>query len=120
MPLGSTRSNPESSFSERGKPIYITALGSGAILVDNGNIKLIGNVKMHGYVKKIEPVESFLTHASFMRILSLTVVPINRTLYKLLFIAANAFFISMRRKIYLTVLPQQRQSHLPYESSLNH
>lgn len=31
-------------IAERGKTVYATALGSGAILVDNGNIKLIGDV----------------------------------------------------------------------------
>lgn len=31
---------------ERGKPVYATVLLSGAILVDNGNIKPIGNVKI--------------------------------------------------------------------------
>lgn len=31
---------------ERGKPIYATVLGAGAILVDNGNIKLLGDVKV--------------------------------------------------------------------------
>lgn len=33
-------------LSERGKTIYATAVRSGAILVDNGNIKLIGDVKI--------------------------------------------------------------------------
>lgn len=33
-------------ISERGKPVYVSALGAGAILVDNGNIKLLGNVKI--------------------------------------------------------------------------
>lgn len=32
-------------ITERGKPVYATALQSGAILVDNGKIKLLGNVK---------------------------------------------------------------------------
>lgn len=32
-------------LAEKGKTVYATALGSGAIVVDNGNIKLIGNVK---------------------------------------------------------------------------
>lgn len=31
-------------IAERGKTVYATALGSGAILIDNGDIKLIGNV----------------------------------------------------------------------------
>lgn len=35
----------ERVIAERGKTVYATALDSGAILVDNGNIKLIGNVK---------------------------------------------------------------------------
>ena len=34
-------------ITERGKTVYATALGSGAIVVDNGNIKLIGNVKTY-------------------------------------------------------------------------
>ena len=34
-------------IAERGKPVYATALGAGAIVVDNGNIKLIGNVKAY-------------------------------------------------------------------------
>lgn len=34
-------------IAERGKTVYATALGSGAIVVDNGNIKLIGNVKAY-------------------------------------------------------------------------
>ena len=34
-------------IAERGKPVYATLLRSGAILVDNGNIKLIGNVKAY-------------------------------------------------------------------------
>lgn len=33
-------------LSERGKTVYATAVRSGAILVDNGNIKLIGDVKI--------------------------------------------------------------------------
>lgn len=33
-------------LSERGKTVYATAVRSGAILVDNGNIKLLGNVKV--------------------------------------------------------------------------
>lgn len=33
-------------IAERGKPVYATALGSGAILIDNGNIKPIGNVQI--------------------------------------------------------------------------
>lgn len=33
-------------LSERGKTVYATALRSGAILVDNGNIKLLGDVKV--------------------------------------------------------------------------
>ncbi len=32
-------------ITERGKPVYATAFGAGAILIDNGNMKLIGNVK---------------------------------------------------------------------------
>lgn len=32
-------------IAERGKTVYATVRGSGAILVDNGSIKLIGNVK---------------------------------------------------------------------------
>ena len=32
-------------IAERGKTVYATALGSGTILVDNGRIKLIGDVK---------------------------------------------------------------------------
>lgn len=31
---------------ERGKPVYATVSGAGAILVDNGSMKLIGNVKV--------------------------------------------------------------------------
>lgn len=34
-------------IAERGKTVYATALGSGAIVIDNGNIKLIGNVKVY-------------------------------------------------------------------------
>ena len=34
----------ERVIAERGKTVYATVSGSGAILVDNGNIKLIGNV----------------------------------------------------------------------------
>ena len=34
-------------IAERGKTVYATALGAGAILVDNGEIKLIGNVKVY-------------------------------------------------------------------------
>jgi len=30
---------------ERGKPVYATVAQTGAILVDNGNIKLLGDVK---------------------------------------------------------------------------
>lgn len=33
-------------LAERRKTVYATALGSGAILSDNGNIKLLGNVKV--------------------------------------------------------------------------
>ncbi len=33
-------------IAERGKPVYATASGAGAILIDNGNMKLIGNVKV--------------------------------------------------------------------------
>lgn len=33
-------------LSERGKTVYATALNSGAILIDNGNIKLLGDVKV--------------------------------------------------------------------------
>ena len=32
-------------ISERGKTVYATAMQSGAILVDDGNIRLLGNVK---------------------------------------------------------------------------
>ena len=34
-------------IAERGKTVYATSLRSGAILVDNGKIKLIGNVKVY-------------------------------------------------------------------------
>ena len=34
-------------IAERSKPVYATAFGAGAIVVDNGNIKLIGNVKTY-------------------------------------------------------------------------
>ncbi len=34
-------------IAERGKTVYAAALGSGAIVIDNGNIKLIGNVKAY-------------------------------------------------------------------------
>jgi hypothetical protein len=33
-------------LAERGKTVYATSAQTGAILVDNGNIKLIGDVKM--------------------------------------------------------------------------
>ena len=33
-------------IAEREKPVYATASGAGAILIDNGNMKLIGNVKV--------------------------------------------------------------------------
>lgn len=33
-------------LTERGKTVYATALNSGAIIVDNGNIKLLGDVKV--------------------------------------------------------------------------
>lgn len=33
-------------LTERGKTVYATVSGSGAILVDNGNVKLLGNVKV--------------------------------------------------------------------------
>ena len=33
-------------LAERGKTVYATALGAGAILADNGNIKLLGDVKV--------------------------------------------------------------------------
>ena len=32
-------------LAERGKTVYATAVRSGAILVDNGNLKLLGDVK---------------------------------------------------------------------------
>jgi uncharacterized membrane protein YkvA (DUF1232 family) len=35
-------------LAERGKTVYATALGAGAILADNGNIKLLGDVKVFG------------------------------------------------------------------------
>lgn len=35
-------------ITERGKPVYATASGAGAILIDNGNMKLIGNVGVFG------------------------------------------------------------------------
>lgn len=35
-------------FAERGKTVYATAVRSGAILVDNGNLKLLGDVKVFG------------------------------------------------------------------------
>lgn len=35
-------------ITERGKPVYATAFEAGAILIDNGNMKLIGNVKVNG------------------------------------------------------------------------
>lgn len=31
---------------ERGKTVYATAAGSGAVLVDNGNLKLLGKVRV--------------------------------------------------------------------------
>ena len=34
-------------IAERGKPVYATVLGNGAMLIDNGNIKLIGNVETY-------------------------------------------------------------------------
>lgn len=37
---------------ERGKPVYATAAGAGAILIDNGSVKLIGNVKAFNNQKK--------------------------------------------------------------------
>lgn len=37
----------ERVIAERGKTVYATALRAGAILVDNGNIRLIGNVKIY-------------------------------------------------------------------------
>ena len=33
-------------ITERGKPVYATASRAGTILIDNGNMKLIGNVKV--------------------------------------------------------------------------
>lgn len=39
-------------ISERGKNVYATVLGSGAILADNGKIKLIGNVMTYNKQKK--------------------------------------------------------------------
>lgn len=33
-------------IAERGKTVYATAAGAGAILVDNGNVKLLGDVKV--------------------------------------------------------------------------
>ena len=33
-------------LAERGKTVYATVAQTGAILVDNGNIKLLGDVKM--------------------------------------------------------------------------
>ncbi len=33
-------------IAERGKPVYATVSGAGAIIVDNGKMKLIGNVKV--------------------------------------------------------------------------
>lgn len=36
----------ERVLTERGKTVYATVSGSGAILVDNGNVKLLGNVKI--------------------------------------------------------------------------
>ncbi len=35
-------------IAERGKPVYATSTGRGAIIIDNGNIKTIGNVKVFG------------------------------------------------------------------------
>ena len=35
----------ERVLAERGKTVYATALMSGGIIVDNGNIKLLGDVK---------------------------------------------------------------------------
>ncbi len=35
-------------IAERGKPVYATASRHGAIIIDNGNIKPIGNVKVFG------------------------------------------------------------------------
>ena len=37
----------ERVISERGKTVYATVLGTGAIIVDNGDIKLIGHVKTY-------------------------------------------------------------------------
>ena len=34
-------------IAERGKPVYATALGAGAVIVENGTIKLIGNVQAY-------------------------------------------------------------------------
>lgn len=42
-------------IAERGKTVYATARGAGAILVDNGNIKLLGEVKVfHNKQDKID------------------------------------------------------------------
>lgn len=38
-------------ITERGKPIYATASGAGAILIDEGKMKLIGNVKVFNQQK---------------------------------------------------------------------
>ena len=35
-------------LAERGKTVYATAVRAGAILVDNGNLKLLGDVKALG------------------------------------------------------------------------
>ena len=35
-------------LAERGKTVYATAVRAGAILVDNGNLKLLGDVKVFG------------------------------------------------------------------------
>ena len=35
-------------LAERGKTVYATAVRSGAILVDTGNLKLLGDVKVFG------------------------------------------------------------------------
>ena len=35
-------------LAERGKTVYATAVRAGAILVDNGNLKLLGDVKAFG------------------------------------------------------------------------
>ena len=35
-------------LAERGKAVYATAVRAGAILVDNGNLKLLGDVKVFG------------------------------------------------------------------------